>query len=271
MSDAIDPAADLPAIDILSLFPDAVSSLLNSAMLKRAQAKNKIRLEATDLRAFGEGRYRSVDDTPFGGNQGMLLSAPVLEKAFQEQLARVDGDRSRLRVIYPHPRGLQVGQGVCQALSGWLQAGPGRRMVVLCGRYEGIDERIVDRWVDLEVSVGDFILTGGELPALMLTDAVTRLLPGVLGDGRSAEEESFSQGLLEHPQYTKPREFEGQGVPEALLGGNHAQADEWKLREALLLTAAFRPDLIRQHRGRGLPFWAQELLERLQRRIDLRA
>ncbi|MEO5668974.1 MAG: tRNA (guanosine(37)-N1)-methyltransferase TrmD [Bdellovibrionota bacterium] len=259
-----------PVIDVLSLFPESVRAVLDSSILRRAQSKDIIGLESSDLRSFAQDKHRSVDDTPFGGQQGMLFKADVLEKALEAQLAAVGGDRSKLKIIYPHPRGLKMSQPVVQALADSIASGETERMVLICGRYEGIDERIVDLWVDLELSLGDFILTGGELPALAITDAVVRLLPGVLGDDRSAEKESFSQSLLEHPQYTKPREFRGLPVPRQLVGGNHLEAEEWKLRESLLLTAAFRPDLIREHAGEGLPSWARDLLDRLQKRLDLR-
>jgi len=264
------PSKKMPVIDVLSLFPDSVRAVFDSSILKRAQSKDLIELMSTDLRRFADDKHRSVDDTPFGGQQGMLFKAEVLEKALEAQLAAVGGDRTKLKVIYPHPRGLELSQPVVQALADSIASGETERMVMICGRYEGIDERIVDLWVDLELSLGDFILTGGELPALVVTDAIVRLLPGVLGDSRSAENESFSNALLEHPQYTKPREFRGISVPSALVGGNHAQAEQWKLRESLLLTAAFRPDLIRTHNGHGLPAWARDLLERLQKRLDLR-
>lgn len=257
-------------IDLLSIFPDVVRTVLDSAILRRAQLKGSVSLESTDLRAYTEDKYRSVDDTPFGGRQGMLYTMPVLQKAAEEQLRRVGGDREKLRILYPSPRGVRLGQPVFQAFADWLAATEGGRIAVVCGRYEGIDERFVEKWVDLEFSLGDFIVTGGELPGLAFVDGLVRLLPGVLGDDRSAIEESFSNGLLEHPQYTKPRDFGGQGVPSVLLEGNHARMEEWKLRESLLMTAAFRPDLLRAHRGEGLPTWARELLERLQRRMDLR-
>ena len=273
MSEKISPegVAQKRTIDIVSLFPDTVKSVLDSSILRRAQLKGAVNLESTDLRHYAEDKYRSVDDTPFGGQQGMLFTAPVLEKAALDQVARVGGDRSKLKVLYPSPRGIRMGQSVFQAFADWLAEVPDGRIALFCGRYEGVDERFVDRWVDLEFSVGDFVLTGGEIPSLMFTDALVRLLPGVLGDDRSAREESFTNGLLEHPQYTKPREFMGLEVPEELLNGNHAAAAQWKLRESLLLTAAFRPDLLRAHRGQGFPYWAQKLLEELQSRLDLRS
>jgi tRNA (guanine37-N1)-methyltransferase len=260
----------IPVIDVVSLFPDAVRAVLDSSILRRAQAKDLIEIMSTDLRDFAQDKHRSVDDTPFGGQQGMLFKAPVLENALKAQLEAVGGHRNKLKVIYPHPRGIPLSQPVVQAMANSLTSGEVERMVLICGRYEGIDERIVDLWVDLEVSLGDFILTGAELPALVITDAVVRLLPGVLGNARSAENESFSQSLLEHSQYTKPREFRGLEAPRPLLSGNHAEAEEWKLRESILLTAAYRPDLLRRHRGEGLPGWARDLLGRLQKRLDLR-
>jgi tRNA (guanine37-N1)-methyltransferase len=261
------------SLDVLTLLPEPVRAVLNSSILKRAQALGKVELSATDLRSFAGDKYRSVDDTPFGGQQGMLFLPEVVEAAMKDQLSRVGGERDSLMIVYTSPRGVRLDQGVLEALAYWLGSGRERprRLAVLCGRFEGVDERIVDRWVDLEVSLGDFILTGGEIPALALADGLVRLLPGVLGDDRSALEDSFSNGLLEHPQYTKPRVFEGLEVPAALLTGHHAQMQEWKLRQSLLLTSAFRPDLLRAHNGVGLPQWARDLLEHLKHRLDLRA
>lgn len=258
------------AIDLVSLFPTAVRSVLDTSILRRAQLKGAVKLETSDLRSFSEDKYRSVDDTPFGGKQGMLFTAPVLHRAAEAQLAAVGGDRSKLKILYPSPKGLTLGAPLFDSFAEWMGNTEGARIAIFCGRYEGVDERFIERWVDLEFSLGDFILSGGELPALVFTDALVRLLPGVLGDDRSIHEESFTRGLLEHPQYTKPREFMGQVVPEVLTGGNHAQAEEWKLRESLLLTSAFRPDLLRAHKGQGLPQWARELLEELQSRQNLR-
>ena len=284
-------SAPLPTINITTLFPEALRAVLDSSILRRAQAKNLVRLETTDLRSFAEDKHKRVDDSPYGGSQGMLMTAPVLQKAFNEQLRQVGGDRAKLKVIYPHPRGLKFNQTISQTMANWiLEKSASRqqdtqgsyenprsgftaqnRIWIICGRYEGIDERVVDQFVDLEVSMGDFIVTGAELPALTIVDSITRLLPGVLGDDKSAIDDSFSNNLLEYPQFTRPSEFNGQKVPESLMSGNHKEIDEWKLRESIMLTAAFRPDLIRKHDGQGLPFWAGELLKRLQNRIDLRS
>jgi tRNA (guanine37-N1)-methyltransferase len=268
----------IASISLLTLFPQPVSAVLESSILRRAQSKGLVRIEVVDLRNFAKDRYRSVDDTPFGGEQGMLITAPVLHAALQAELEKVGGNRESLRVLYPSPRGLSLGQRIFEELSQWVAPslndearGAPRRIVVICGRYEGIDDRIVDRWVDLEFSVGDFVITGGELPALLAVDALVRLIPGVLGHASSAARDSFSDGLLEHPQYTKPRDFEGIGVPVELLSGDHAKIEEWKIRESLSLSFAFRPDLIRMHRGEGLPSWAVELLEKFKKRLDLRS
>ena len=260
----------LPTLDVLSLFPSVVRSVLDSSILRRAQVAGKLVLEASDLRSFAEGQYKAVDDSPFGGQQGMLFVPEVLESALQAQLNAVQGQRERLKVVYPSPRGAHLDQALLEKSVSWLATTPGARMCFIAGRYEGIDERIVERWVDLELSLGDFIVTGGELPALLAVDGIVRLFPGVLGDERSSREESFSAGLLEYPQYTKPREFHGMKVPEELVSGHHKNISQWKLRQSLLLTFAYRPDLIQAHDGLGLPDWALELLTRLKSRLDLR-
>jgi len=264
------------SLDVLTVMPEPVRTVLNSSILRRAQVAGKVELSATDLRDYARDKHRSVDDTPFGGKQGMLFLPEVLEAAMLDQVGKVAGARDHLKVIYTSPRGVRLDQGVLEALLDWIGAGAGkeappRRLAVVCGRYEGVDERFVDRWVDLEISLGDFVLTGGEIPALALVDGLVRLLPGVLGDDRSAREDSFSNGLLEHPQYTKPRVFEGMEVPAALLSGHHGRMEEWKLRQSILLTAAFRPDLVRNHTGQGFPLWARELLDYLKHRLELRA
>jgi tRNA (guanine37-N1)-methyltransferase len=277
-------------IEILTLFPEAVQSVLDSSILRRAQAKGIVELTAKDHRKFGLTKHRNVDDTPFGGGPGMLFRADVLDAALTETMNEVGG-RENMKVIFPSPRGVEISQNICEKFAEWLVAGkeiePGREeqtaiantasartLVFVCGRYEGVDERWVQKWVDFEFSLGDFIVTGGELPSLAFVDAIVRLLPGVLGDERSSRQESFSHGLLEHPQYTKPREVDLGGslapAPEVLLEGNHLKMDEWKLRSSLQLTFAFRPDLIRNHTGADLPKWANALLSELKGRLDAR-
>jgi len=278
-------------IEILTLFPDAVQSVLDSSILRRAQAKGIVELTAKDHRKFGVTKHRNVDDTPYGGGQGMLMRADVLEAALLDTQAQVGGSRENMKVICPSPRGVEISHSHCEKFADWLVGPPGdekgptdlsrlpedsreesgRAIVFVCGRYEGMDERFVQKWVDFEFSLGDFIVTGGELPSLVFADAVVRLLPGVLGDERSNRQESFSHGLLEHPQFTKPREWLGVSVPEVLAEGNHLKMDEWKLRSSLMLTFAFRPDLIRAHSGEALPKWAGALLDELKGRLAARS
>jgi len=279
-------------IEILTLFPDPVQSVLDSSILRRAQAKGIVELQAKNLRDFGVTKHRNVDDTPFGGGPGMLIRADVLEAAILDSCEKAGG-RENVKVIYASPRGVEIAQSLCQSFADWLVRGNSevsvrptvltndkeerphdeatRHLVFVCGRYEGIDERFLEKWVDFEFSLGDFILTGGELPSLAFVDGIVRLLPGVLGDERSSRQESFTHGLLEHPQYTKPREHDGVAAPELLLEGHHLKMEEWKLRASLALTFAFRPDLIRAHKGEGFPKWALALLAELQKRLQSRS
>lgn len=263
----------IPSLDVMTLFPEAVEGVLNSSILRRAQLKNRVALNAVDLRGFANDKHKTVDDSPFGGQLGMLMKPDVLEAAVKKSIESAGGQRENIKVLYPHPRGATLNQEMLWSLSRWLmqneEVAP-RKLVFFCGRYEGVDERWVDQHVDLEFSLGDFILSGGELASLTALDGIVRLVPGVLGDQRSNEEESFSNGLLEYPQYTRPREFWGNKVPEELLSGHHQKIEQWKMRESLLLTAAFRPDLISDHSGEGLEPWAQDLLERLKKRCQLR-
>jgi tRNA (guanine37-N1)-methyltransferase len=261
------------SIDVFSLFPDAVEGVLNSSILRRAQMKQKIALNAVDMRSFAQDKHKSVDAHPFGGQQGMLFKSDVLESAVQSSVDSVQGHRENLKIVYPSPRGAMLNQELLWTMSRWLlkETNPEnqpKKIVFMCGRYEGVDERWVEKHVDLEFSLGDFILSGGELAALSALDGIVRLIPGVLGDDRSNVDESFHAGLLEYPQYTRPRELNGQKVPEALLSGHHEKIKRWKLRESLLVTAAFRPDLIEAHNGEGLDSWAQDLLERLKKRCQ---
>jgi tRNA (guanine37-N1)-methyltransferase len=266
---------------VYTLFPDAVNAVFGASILRRAQVKGLVSLEARNLRDFTTDKHKTTDDTPFGGKQGMLIKPDVASRAAEAELERLGGDRSRLKVVATNPRGARLEQPIAERFAQWLAQGEGnadltageaeRSLVIFCGRYEGIDERFYEEWVDLELSLGDFILSGGELAALPFVDAVVRLIPGVLGNVDSNMEDSFSNGLIEYPQYTKPREHHGRGVPEELTNGNHAVAERWRLRQSLLTTAAFRPDLILAHAGENLAPWAQDLLAILKKRIDSRS
>ncbi len=215
---------------VLTLFPEMFPGPLGHSLAGRALAAGLWALETADLREFATDRHRSVDDTPFGGGAGMVLRAEIADAA----LASVDDGRPMLALT---PRG----QPFAQADAASLAAGPGA--ILLCGRYEGIDQRVIEARGLREISIGDYVLSGGELAAMVLLDAAIRLLPGVMGAAASAEEESFSAGLLEYPHYTRPAEWRGRPVPEVLLSGNHAAIAAWRRDQAEAVTRARRPDL----------------------------
>jgi tRNA (guanine37-N1)-methyltransferase len=219
---------------ILTLFPELFSPLVSASIFGRALQGGVLQVDILNIRDFATGRHRVVDDAPFGGGAGMVLKVEPIAKAL-EQLRRLD---PRVRVALLTPQGQVLNQTMAHRLSGLPH------LALLCGKYEGIDER-VRSMVDEEISVGDYILSGGEPAAWVVMDAVSRLVPGVLGRSESAAEESFSEpGLLEYPQYTRPREFRGQEVPEVLCSGDHASISRWRRRESLLRTARKRPDLL---------------------------
>jgi tRNA (guanine37-N1)-methyltransferase len=219
--------------EVLTLFPRMIGGYLAESILGKAQDKGLLEVRATDIRDFAEGKHRVCDDAPYGGGAGMVMKPePVV--------AAICAARGRLptaSVILMSPRGVPFGQAMARELAG-AQGGA----ILLCGRYEGLDERILG-WVDREVSLGDFVLTGGELAALAVVDATARLYPGVLGNESSPVRESFEEGLLEHPHYTRPPVFEGKGVPQVLQSGDHARIARWRRWQALQLTRARRPDL----------------------------
>jgi len=225
-------------IDVLTIFPEMFSAL-EASMVGRARQAGLLDVRVSDIRAYSAAKHKNTDDYPFGGGAGMLMTAQPIADAIK---ALAPAPYKGLRVLMS-PRGQLLTQQLVQKLS---QA---ESLLIVCGRYEGVDERVSQRYIDLELSIGDYVLTGGELPAMVLIDAVARLREGVLGQGQSALEESFTDDhLLEYPQYTRPRVFEGLEVPEVLLGGNHAQIDLWRRRQRLLVTAQRRPDLLPQAR-----------------------
>ena len=221
------------AADVVTLFPELFPGPLGASVIGRGMAEGRWSLTVTQLRNFATDRHRTVDDTPAGGGAGMVMRADVLAKAIDH--ASPSGD--------PRPRLLMSPRGkpLTQAKVRELAARPGA--VILCGRFEGVDQRVIDARQLEEVSVGDFILSGGEPAALVLLDAVVRLLPGVMGNEASGEEESFENGLLEHPHYTRPQNFEGLEIPAVLTSGNHGKIAKWRREEAERLTAGRRPDL----------------------------
>lgn len=221
-------------IDIITIFPEIFEPTLSGSMLGLAQKKGLAEFHVHDLRDWAEGRHRTTDDYSFGGGPGMVMKPEPFFRAHEAVTAM---DPRPVTTVLMCPQGELLRQSRVERLA------QGERLIVLAGRYEGYDER-VRSLADLELSIGDYVLTGGELPAMVLVDAVTRLLPGVLGHAESATEESFSWGLLEYPHYTRPASFRGMDVPEVLLSGDHARIDAWRRRQAVLRTAERRPDLL---------------------------
>ncbi len=222
-------------IDILTLFPEMFAGPFAASMLARAQQKGIVQIELHDYRRFGLGRHRAVDDTPYGGGGGMLLRPEPIYAAV-EAVTPAKGPKPYVILLTPQ------GESLSHALAGELAQK--EHLVLICGHYEGFDERIRTDLAAREVSIGDYVLTGGELPAMVLVDVVVRRLPGVLGAEDGADNDSFAQGILDYPQYTKPAEFRGLCVPEVLLSGDHARIAAWRREEALLRTARRRPELL---------------------------
>lgn len=223
--------------DILTLFPEMFSGPLGTSIIGKAQERGLLTVNLWNIRDYAQDKHRTVDDTPYGGGAGMVLRPDVLVRAIEA----VRGDDSSVPVVYLSPQGRVFNQQMAVELAKLP------RLILLSGHYEEIDERVRQHWVDWELSIGDYVLTGGELPAMVVVDAVARLLPGVLGDESSHQEESFQQGLLDYPQYTRPAVFRDLQVPEVLLSGHHEQIRRYRLKEALRRTLLRRPDLL-QHR-----------------------
>ena len=219
-------------IDVLTLFPGMFPGPLDESIIKRACESGRLRLGIRDLRDYTHDRHRKVDDRPFGGGPGMLMKPEPLFEAVEA----LRGEKTR--VILTSPAGRPFRQEIAQELAGE------EHLLLVCGSYEGFDERVRECLADDELSIGDYVLTNGALPAMVIIDAVTRLLPGVLGDDESSVDESFSDGLLEYPQYTRPAEFRGMSVPEVLLSGDHAAIERWRREQARMRTGQRRPDLL---------------------------
>lgn len=224
--------------DVLSIFPDMFSSPLNYSLLKKAQDKDLIEIFIHNIRDWAEDKHKMTDDAPYGSGCGMIMKVGPVDKA----LVTVKKKEMNPLVILMTPQGELFNQRIAAELA------TKRQIVIICGRYEGVDERIRRHLADREISIGDYILTGGELSALILIDAVSRFVPGVLGNMRSVEGDSFSEGLLEYPQYTRPADYKGWKVPDVLLSGNHAQIENWRREESLRKTYRRRPDLLRKAR-----------------------
>lgn len=221
-------------VDILTVFPEMFESVFAASILGRAREQGLLDIRLTDIRPFSAARHKNTDDYPFGGGAGMVMTAQPIMDAMAAVSASLPGARR----IYLGPRGKKLTTQLARELAREPS------LILLCGHYEGVDQRALDACIDEEISIGDYILTGGELAAMVLTDCVARFIPGVLGSSESPEEESFSDGLLEYPQYTRPRDLNGRSVPEVLLNGDHAKIAAWRRRESLRATLRFRPDLL---------------------------
>lgn len=224
-------------IDIMTLFPEMCETFLNSGIIGRALKAKIVDVKCHQIRDFAYDKHRRVDDTPYGGGKGMIMLAEPIYKCF-ENICKERNCRPHL--IYMSPKGRVFNQEAAKRISNKFE-----NIAILCGHYEGIDERVIEEIVDEQVSIGDYVVTGGEMPALILTDAVLRLIPGVLSDSICFEEESHYNALLEYPQYTKPPTWHGKKVPEVLLSGHHAKIKEWKITKSLEVTKKCRPDLIK--------------------------
>lgn len=223
-------------ITILTIFPEMFTSVLDASILGRARKAGLIETVVTDIRPYSALKHKNTDDYPFGGGAGMLMMAQPIADAIKD--ASPEG--RPVKRVYMSPRGVQLTQALAQELS------KEEELILLCGHYEGVDQRVLDKYIDLEISVGDYVLTGGEVAAMVLVDCVSRLVPGVLGSELSPCDESFSDaGLLEYPQYTRPRVFEDMEAPEVLLNGDHKKIETWRREQSLLATARRRPELLK--------------------------
>ena len=218
--------------DVLTLFPEMFTSL-NESIIGRAKKNEQINIKLINIRDFSEDKHNKVDDTPYGGGAGMVMKPDVVYRAYKSL-----ENKENAKVIYMSPQGKTLNQKKVVELS---KEG---HLIILCGHYEGIDQRVLDKIVDEEISIGDYVLTGGELPAMVLIDSVSRYVEGVLNKN-SVEEESFSKGMLEYPQYTRPEEFEGIKVPDILLSGNHGEIEKWRKEKQIEITKKKRPDLLK--------------------------
>ena len=221
-------------VNILTIFPEMFESFFSASILGRAREQGLIDIRTTDIRPFSNSKHHNTDDYPFGGGAGMVMMAqPILDA-----MKSVTAEYPSAKRIYLGPRGKRLTTSLARELA------REKELILLCGHYEGVDQRALDTCVDEEISIGDYILTGGETAAMVLVDCVARFIPGVLGSSDSPEEESFSDGLLEYPQYTRPRSLKGMDVPEILLNGDHAKIKAWRRRESLKATLKHRPDLL---------------------------
>ena len=229
--------------DIMTLFPEMTDRILGESIIGRAQKSGAVEIHSHNIRDYSQDKHRRVDDTPYGGGMGMLMAAPPIYNCYEAVKSIADGalggkEDIKRKVVYMSPKGKVLTQAKAAELSAL------DNLIILCGHYEGVDQRIVDEIIDEEISIGDYVLTGGELPACILVDCISRLLPGVLSDKECYESESIACGMLEYPQYTRPYEFHGVKVPDVLISGDHAKVDKWRYERALEETKRLRPDLL---------------------------
>lgn len=226
-------------IDVITVFPKIIQDPLDESILKQARKRTDLEINILDLRDYTADKHRTVDDTPYGGGAGMILKPEPLFAALE---SAVGSERKKgTRVVFPSPQGRLFSQRTAQELSEL------EHLVFLCGHYKAVDQRVIDTWVTDEISIGDYVLSGGEIPVLLMIDAIVRLLPGVLGDIKSAQTDSFQDGLLDCPYYTKPETFRGMTVPPVLLSGHHKRIDEWRSAQKIKCTRERRPDLYQKY------------------------
>lgn len=221
--------------DILTIFPELFTAILGESIIGRAQDNNIISINAVNIRDFSKDKHKKTDDYPYGGGNGMVMLAQPIYDAYISIVEKLD---YKPRVVYMSPQGRKLDQKIVEELTRY------NHLILLCGHYEGVDERVIEDIVDEEISIGDYVLTGGELPAMVLIDAVSRTIPGVLSNEGSYLDESHSGGLLEYPQYTRPAEFNGKKVPDILTSGHHANINKWRKQQSLVRTYRKRPDLL---------------------------
>ncbi len=224
-------------ITIMTLFTETIDAMLNCSIIGRARKARIVDISSIDIRKFSDNKHMQVDDYPYGGGAGMLMRAQPIYDCYQ-YIKETATNNAPMRVLYMTPQGKVWNQDMAKTFA------KEENIVILCGHYEGVDQRVIDEIVTDEISIGDYVLTGGELPALVVTDSIVRLIPGVLGKEESFQEESFSQGFLEYPQYTRPPEFLGRTVPEVLLSGNHKKISDYRHKQSIINTLLKRPDLL---------------------------
>ena len=227
-------------IDVLTAFPKILNDPLNESILKQAKKRVALKIKVWDLRDFANDKHRTLDDTPYGGGPGMIMKPEPIFRALASILERTRPNKQR-QVVFPTPQGKLFSQEIAEDFS------KSEHLIFLCGHYKAVDQRVIDKWVTDEISIGDFVLSGGEIPVLLMIDAIVRMVPGAISDIGSAKTDSFQGNLLDSPYYTRPENFEGYEVPQVLLSGNHQKIEEWRLSQKIERTKRLRPDLYKKY------------------------